>query len=186
MLSGLYHVTLLSVQLNAESFCCWGERTVDTMLEGHMRVWAVASREGASRGWGEGGLSQGDCDAVFWSLPGWDFLVRGGGQCSMLLGPYCLRSHSFFQFWACCSSTCRPLVWKELGSWVLLYFNHLMTLCPVQYQFVKVGHYTKLSHLIHSILPANVIRTSLPTSLSDIQQEKTCLMVCDPMFWKHT
>jgi len=50
MLSGLYHVTLLSVQLNAESFCCWGERTVDTMLEGHMRVWAVASREGASRG----------------------------------------------------------------------------------------------------------------------------------------
>lgn len=108
-------------------------------LEGHMRFWAVASAESASRGWGEGGLSLGDYETYFWSLPGWEFPVRGGGRCFMLLGLYCLRSYKFSQFRACCSSTCGLLVWKEVGSWVLLYFNHLMTLCPVQYQFVKVS-----------------------------------------------
>lgn len=109
------------------------------MLEGHMRFWAVASAESALRGWGEDGLSQGDYEAYFWTLPGWEFLVRGGGWCFTLLGLYCLHSYEFSQFRGCYSSTCGPLVWKEVGSWALLYFNHLMTLCPVQYQFVKVS-----------------------------------------------
>lgn len=86
----------------------------------------------------ECGLSQGGYGPHFWSPPGWELLVRGGGRLFVVLGPYYLCTH-FSQFWTCCSSTCALSVWKEVGSWVLLCFNHLMTLCPVQYQFVKVS-----------------------------------------------
>lgn len=103
-----------------------------------------------------------DLSGGLWSL----FLVlRGGVWCSVVL--YCLHNHNFSQSWACCSSSCRPLLWKEVGSWVLLYFNHLMTLCPVQYQFVKV------SGALHKIKSFDILHPSSKCNkniLSDLSQ----------------
>lgn len=59
------------------------------------------------------------------------------------------------------------LLWKEVGSWVLCYFNHLMTLCPVQYQFVKV------SGALHKIKSFDTLHPSSKcnkNSLADLSQ----------------
>lgn len=69
--------------------------------------------------------------------------------------------------WACCNSSHRLLLWKKVGSWVLLCFNHLMTLCPVQYQFVKV------SGALHKIKSFDILHPSSKCNkniLSDLSQ----------------
>lgn len=136
-------------------------------LEGHMWVLAPARAESAARAQGEGGTSQEDCKGYFWLLPGWQFLLRGGVCCLVVLGLYCLYKHNFGQSWDCCSSSCRLLLWKKVGSWVLLYFNHLMTLCPAQYQFVKV------SAALHKIKSLDILHPSSKCNkniLSDLSQ----------------
>lgn len=102
-----------------------------------------------------------------WSLPGWEFLLRGGVWCFAVLGLYCLHNHNFPWSWACSGSSHRPLLWKKVGSWVLLYFHHLMTLCPVQYQFVKV------SGALHKIKSFDILHPSSKCNkniLSDLSQ----------------
>lgn len=77
------------------SFCCGDPRVGHRMLEGHLWVWALARAESPERAQGEGGISQKDCEAFFWSLPGQEFLLRGGVWGSMLLGLCCLHSQLF-------------------------------------------------------------------------------------------
>lgn len=93
------------------------------------------------RGEEKGMLFQWPCWAYFWCLYRWRLRVRGGGggPCFTFLGPSCLCRPSFSRFKPAAVALVGTWYKRKLASWVLLYFNHLMSLCPVQYQFFKVS-----------------------------------------------